>query len=161
MRNPADYKAGLGGQNHFETHKCQGANGAPGPDMAVANPFVRRTPERVEALRALAFVGSLAGVGAAGALFAVDARNETVTVGLLAALALGFSLAGRVWLLPGWRLGHTAYALLTGINWILLGFFLEPSQGAVPVVLGAALVGTGLAGVATGTLRTPVAGPGS
>jgi hypothetical protein len=125
--------------------------------MAVANPFVRRTPEREEALRVLAAVGSLAGVGAAGALFALDARGQTMTVGLLAALALGFSLAGRVWLQPGWRAGHTTYALLAGLNWILLGFLLPPAQGAIPVVLGAALAGIGLAGLATGHLSATAA----
>jgi len=127
--------------------------------MAVANPFNRRTPEREEALRALATIGALAGVGAAGTLFSVALADETLTVGLLAALALSFSLAGRVWLLDGWGLGHTVYALLAGANWILLGFVLTPAQGALPVVLGATLVGAGLAGLATAPTARPVAAP--
>lgn len=121
----------------------------------VPNPFGRRTHEREDVLRAVANVGALTGVGAAGILFGLDGRNETTTIGLLAALALGFSLAVRVWLQPGWHTSHTAYALLAGLNWVLLGFGLPAPQGALPVVLGAALVGTGLAGLATASKRAP------
>lgn len=125
--------------------------------MTVPNIFTHRPNERDEALRAFSLVLALAGVGVAAGFATLPGAIVTVPpagiIALVAAALSGLALAVRIWILPGWATTHGVHATVAGLAWGSLGFLLPAAIGVVPIVMGAALVGAGLAGFASMTGR--------
>lgn len=121
--------------------------------MAVPNVFSNRTEDRSSVLRALAVLGALVGTGAAASYLTIPGLYLDLSLlyrwGLGAAILGGLLLSTTVWTMPRWDLAQTLWTTPLALLWLALGFTASPVLGAIPMILGATLLGTAAGGALT------------
>lgn len=125
--------------------------------MVVRNVYSNIERDREQILRALAIFAGLFGGGLNFAYFTLYVRQGDLgwiyPLGLTLVTVLSMAFTVYVWLEPLWASNHSLGGFFIGALWVLTGFYTLNSEvldayGAVQTIMGAVLMGVGMAGVA-------------